>query len=107
MVSTDMWCLSEADGHNVHKFVYPGELFKCIIFGSRNQMLYDVRLGKDLIGAVDTVRDNKEFILKDDEYKNLTSYDYVAGKDSPNILATKARQTLSKFTRIKLTTRYI
>lgn len=40
--------------------VYPGELCKAILFGLRNQMLSDGRLGKELIGAVEATDELKD-----------------------------------------------
>jgi len=76
--------------------VYPGELCKGIIFGVRNQMLHDGRLGDNLIGAVDAVDDVKDFTLEPEDYAQLKFYDDVTGKELPKDLTMKARQTEMK-----------
>ena len=76
--------------------VYPGELCKAIIFGLRNQMVYDGRLENGLIGAVTPTDDLKDFVLKPEDYENFTFYDDVSGKELPKELSLKARQTEMK-----------
>ena len=50
--------------------VYPGELCKQIIFGLRDQMIHDGRLGNNMIGAVDRV---DEFPIDHELYQMQSS----------------------------------
>lgn len=43
-------------------------------------MIYDGRLGKERIGAVGPVDDNKEFVLKDKADNTFTIYDDGTGE---------------------------
>lgn len=63
--------------------VYPGELRKTTILGLRNQMFYGGLLEKGLIGAVDATDELKDFVLKLQDYKNVSFYDGVSGKELP------------------------
>ena len=69
--------------------VYPGELCKQIIFGSRDQMIYDQRLGEGMIGAVDRVDD---FPINHCLYTDVRFYDDISGKELPKEATIKARQ---------------
>ena len=69
--------------------VYPGELCKQIIFGLRDQMIHDGRLGEGMIGAVDRV---DEFPIDHGLYENVKFYDELSGKELPKEATVKARQ---------------
>ena len=69
--------------------VYPGELCKKIIFGLRDQMIHDGRLGEGMIGAVDGV---DEFKINHELYNDATFFDDISGKKLPKEATIKARQ---------------
>jgi hypothetical protein len=69
--------------------VYPGELCRQIIFGLRDQMKYDGRLGEGMIGAVDKVED---FKVNHEVYNEVQFYDDISGKELPTDATVKARQ---------------
>jgi len=60
--------------------VHPGGLGKAIISGLRNQILYDGRLEKGPIGAVDATVDLQDFVSKPQDYENFTFYDDILQK---------------------------
>lgn len=55
-------------------------------------MIHDGRIERGSIEAVDTVDDNSEFLLQNEDYENFTFYDDLSGKELPKELTVKSRQ---------------
>ena len=70
--------------------VYPNELCKKIIFGLRDQMIHDGRLGEGMIGAVDRI---DEVNIDNWIYDDVEFIDDVSGKPLPKEATVKARLT--------------
>ena len=63
--------------------VYPGELCKQIIFGLRDQMIHDGRLGEGMIGAVDRIDEAPSVKIDARIYDGVEFYDDVSGEKLP------------------------
>jgi len=59
-------------------------------------MIYDGRLGNQLVEAVDAVDDLKDFTLKEEADANFTFYDDLSGRELPKDLTMKAIQAEMK-----------
>ena len=70
--------------------VYPNELCRQIIFGSRDQMMHDGRLGEGMIGSVDRI---DEISIDQEMYQGVEFYDDVSGKKLLKEATVKARLT--------------
>lgn len=76
--------------------IYPDELCREIIYGLHRQMIYDGRIGHDMIGAVDKIDEAK---IDMQNYTDATFYDDVSGKELPKQLTIRARETELEYIR--------